>query len=341
MHMRILITGAQGYIGTRLLQILNNSKYEVIATDIGYFKDCLLHGHLDPYKVHFSDLRNFDYELLRGVDAVIHLGALSNDPLGDFDDNITFDINHISTVKLAEKAKKYGVKKFLFSSSCIMYGSSQMDIVDESSSLDPKTAYAVSKVRAEKDIFELSSDNFSVVSIRNGTVFGYSPRMRFDTVLNSFILSIIRNNKIKIFGDGSPWRPVVHIDDLCRSIILFLEAKTELVSGQAFNNGSDDLNITIRNLAEGVTSILNADNLEILDKDDADKRTYKASFSKFKKTFPTFHFQYLPIESSKDVFAKLSEYQSQINESEFKFIRLNSLKHQIYNKRLNNNLELI
>lgn len=339
--MRILITGAQGYIGTRLLQTLDNSKHEVIATDIGYFKDCLLHDYKDPYKINFSDLRNFNYELLQGVEAIIHLGALSNDPLGDFDDSITYDINHISTVKLAENAKKYGVKKFLFSSSCIMYGSSQSNIVDENSSLDPKTAYAVSKVRAEKDIFELTSDNFSVISIRNGTVFGYSPRMRFDTVLNSFILSIIKNNKIQIFGDGSPWRPVVHIDDLCRSIILFLEAKTEIVRGQAFNNGSDDLNITIRNLAEGVTSILGANKLEILDKENADKRTYKASFAKFKNTFPSFHFENLPIKSSKDVFAKLLEYRIEIDEYQHKFIRLNSLKNQLNSKRLNKKLKLI
>lgn len=338
--MKILITGAQGYIGTRLIQICMSSKMNILATDIGFFKNCTLHNYIDPIDIHFSDLRKFDFEILRGVDCVIHLGALSNDPLGDFDDKITLDINYKSTIELAENAKKFGVRRFIFSSSCIMYGSSKTEIVDESSDLDPKTAYAISKVKAENDLKNLASDNFSPIFVRNGTIFGYSPRMRIDTVLNSFLFSILIDNKIKILGNGSPWRPVVHIDDVCRSLIMLTTVERELIHNQAFNNGSNELNVTIKSLAEGVTEILNAEPIHILNSEDADQRTYKASFDKFNKFFPKFKFNKTPINSSKEVFEQFTQNKDDLIKNKNNFIRLNYLKKLIEEDKLNKHLFL-
>lgn len=335
---KILITGAQGYIGTVLLNYLfNKNKYEILATDSGLYKECFHEEYSDPIKILYADIRQFDESLLKNVDTIVHLAAVCNDPIGNFNSKITYDINVNGTIKLAENAKKNGVRKFIFSSSCIMYGASDNSIVNEDSPLDPKTAYAESKVIAEKELNKLANKNFSPIFLRNGTVYGYSPRMRFDTVLNNFVESLYFDNKIIIKSDGSPWRPIVHVNDVCASIERFIDYENiEKIHNQAFNNGSEDLNYTIKNLAEKLTAEIPNTSFEILNEGDADIRTYKANFDKIKKLFPDFEFKNKPIESGVKLLDKIKELNID-KSSASKFYRLKTIQNKIDNKIIDNN----
>ena len=222
-----------------------------------------------------------------------------------------------------------------------MYGASDNSIVNEDSPLDPKTAYAKSKVIAEIELSKLADENFSPIFLRNGTVYGYSPRMRFDTVLNNFVESLYFNNKITIKSDGSPWRPIVHVNDVCASIEKFIDYENiEKIHNQAFNNGSDDLNYTIKNLAERLTSEIPNTFFEILSEGDADIRTYKANFDKIKKLFPNFEFKHKPIESGVDLLNKIRELNIDKN-SAIKFYRLKAIQDKIDKKIIDNNFYVL
>jgi nucleoside-diphosphate-sugar epimerase len=281
---------------------LTDSGHEVVGLDIGYFAETdFIKGRGDIIKgrgdINFNvmDIRNINnVDDFRGFDAVIHLAALSNDPLGNLDPDWTQQINTDGTIKLAQLAKKAGVRRFLFSSSCIMYGSVEADRVDETSPLDPKTVYARSKVIAEEGLRDLASDGFSPVCIRNGTVYGLSPRMRFDTVLNNLVGQAVATGKIIIYSNGKPWRPVVHVEDINRTFLQFLEAPIQKVHNQAFNNGSDELNWRVIDLAKAAQNAVPGSDIEVRAEAGADQRTYLTSFEKFKKTFPDFRFKWSP-----------------------------------------------
>ena len=247
--MRILLTGSEGYIGSVMGPALLVAGHDVVGLDTGYFADCNLVPPDEEVRTIRKDLRDLEAGDVAGFDAVIHLAALSNDPIGNLNDSWTEDINYRGSVRLAELARQAGVERFLFSSSCIMYGMSEAAVVDETSPLDPKTEYARSKVRAEAAISNLASDSFSPTFLRNGTVYGLSPRMRFDTVFNDLIGRAVATRKVVIYGDGTPWRPVVHVKDLVRAFIAALEAPRELIHNEAFNNGADHLNHQVRELA--------------------------------------------------------------------------------------------
>ena len=336
------ITGAQGYIGTRLTQICKLKSIDVTATDIGLFKNCTINeNYNDPYKVIYSDLRNFDYSILDNIDAVIHLGAISNDPLGELDDQITYDVNFESTVKLAEEAKKKGVKRFIFSSSCIMYGSSNLFSVDESSPLAPNTTYAKSKTLAENELSLLASDSFSPIMVRNGTVFGISERMRLDTVLNSFIHTIFLNNTITIKGNGEPWRPIVHIDDVCESLIGFVFADKSKIHNERYNNGNNIVNYQIFDLAKKLTKLIPNCEFTVSNLKNQDIRTYKANFDKFEKEFPKIIFSD-PIDVAHQIITNISlEVKNSLIHNKNNFIRLNHIKNLINKGIIDQNLKFI
>jgi nucleoside-diphosphate-sugar epimerase len=223
---------------------------------------------------------------------VIHLAALSNDPIGNLDAGWTRQINYESTVRLAEYAKAAGVERFLFSSSCIMYGMSEAQVVTEESPLDPRTEYARSKVLAEQAISALADDRFSPTFLRNGTIYGLSPRMRFDTVLNDLVGTAVATGKVIVQSDGKPWRPVVHVQDVARAFMRVLEAPVEQVHNQAFNTGANHLNHQIIELAEITARTVPGCKLEVQAQSAADQRTYKADFGKFARTFPDFVFNW-------------------------------------------------
>ena len=337
-----IVTGTKGYIGSRLADMLLEKQKKIKVIDNNYFEDCSF--EIDSISDNFNsikkDIRDLNIEDFEGVKTVLHLAALSNDPIGNLNSSWTDDINNSATVRMAEMAKKAGVERFIFSSSCIMYGNAKTDEVNEDTPVDPNTDYAKSKVLAEQKIMELSDSNFAVTSLRNGTVYGYSKYMRFDTVTNDFVGSALKNKKIIIKGDGEPWRPVVHVDDVCKSFIMVSEEDLEKVEGQFFNNGSDDLNIKVRDLAYIVKNQIPDTEVEILNDVDVDSRSYKASFKKFKDFFPDFKFEYTPEIGVKDLHEKLLELGFNYQDFESgKFVRLKKLSELIKNDLVDSQLK--
>ena len=299
---RVLITGHLGYIGSVMAPFFMSSGYEVVGLDTGYFADCTLAPETGQVASIRKDLRDLKPEDLAGFDAVIHLAALSNDPIGNLDPRWTDDINHLGSIRLAELAKAAGVRRLLFSSSCIMYGSATAAVVTEESPLDPKTEYARSKVRAEVAIGRLADERFSPTFMRNGTVYGLSPRMRFDTVLNDLIGAATTTGKVVLYSDGRPWRPVVHVQDVARAFQAALEAPLEAVHNQAFNVGADHLNHQIIELADIAIKTVPGCQLEVLAQPGADQRTYKADFGKFARTFPGFVFNWTAVDGAAELY---------------------------------------
>src|SRR6266446_4160993 len=289
---KILITGHDGYIGSVMTPNLLSAGYEITGLDTGYFSECTLVPGGGDVRALRKDLRDLVPKDVEGFDAIVHLAALSNDPIGNLNDTWTEDINFHASVKLAELAKAAGVGRFLFSSSCIMYGASNTEVVTEESPLDPKTEYARSKVKAELAIAKLAAPGFSPIFLRNGTIYGVSPRMRFDTVFNDLLGSAVTTGKVIVYSDGKPWRPVIHVQDVARMFQAVLEAPIEKVHNQAFNAGANSLNHQIIELANIAVNTVPGCKLEVIARTSADQRTYKADFGKFARIFPDFKFKW-------------------------------------------------
>jgi nucleoside-diphosphate-sugar epimerase len=304
MTQRVLLTGHRGYVGSVMAPILMEAGHDVTGMDVDYYRGCDL-VDLPEVRSIEKDIRDVELDDLRGYEAVIHLAALSNDPIGNLNSTWTDAINGEATRRVATLAREAGVRRFLFASSCIMYGMSEGADVDETSPLNPQTDYARSKVEAEVMLTELASDSFSPILIRNGTMYGLSPRMRFDTVLNSLVGAALTTGKITVLGDGAPWRPVVHVRDVSRGFRTLLEAPLEVVHNQAFNLGTDALNIQVRDLAAAVREAVPSAELEVLSRPDADQRTYRTSFAKFGAAFPDFRFEFTPATGAAELAAAL------------------------------------
>jgi nucleoside-diphosphate-sugar epimerase len=331
----VLVTGHRGYIGSVMAPYLLEQGYNVVGLDTGYFDECTLVP--DPVAIPEirKDIRDLVPDDLKSFYAVVHLAALSNDPIGNLDDTWTHDINHLGSVRLAELARAADVRRFLFSSSCIMYGMSSAEVVDETSPLDPKTTYARSKVESERAITELADDRFAPVFLRNGTVYGVSPRMRFDTVLNDLVGRAFTTRKVTVYSDGKPWRPVVHVHDVARSFHRVLEAPVEDVHNQAFNNGADHLNHQVIDLAEIAAAVVPGCDLEVLNQPGADQRTYRADFSKFARTFPDFEWTWTAKDGAQelaDAFTRVGLTHDDFVDA--RFTRLTWLTHLLESGRL-------
>lgn len=284
--MKVLITGIDGYIGTQMSQRLMAAGHEVTGLDSGFYREAWLYNgvKLSP-KVITKDTRKVILNDLKGYDAVISLADLSNDPLGNQDPKNTFDINHKAIVRLAKLAKRAGVKKFIYSSSCSIYGVAKDGLVDETSEVFPQTAYAKCKLLVENDLKKLTDKNFTCTYMRNATVFGASPRMRFDLVVNNLSGIAWTEKEIRLSSDGTPWRPLVHILDVCEAFLAVLEAPKKLVQNQIFNIGSSNGNYQVKDIAKIVGKVFPGCKVT-LGKSDGDTRSYKVSFDKLKKTFP-------------------------------------------------------
>ncbi len=286
--MKILLTGHKGYIGSVAAPLLQSAGHEVTGLDTDLFADCDFGklGLLIPELR--KDLRDLSKTDLAGFDGVIHFGALSNDPLGNLDAKLTFDVNHLASVRLAELAKAGGVKRFVFSSSCSTYGASGDELLDETAALNPVTAYGESKVLAERDISLLADDRFSPVFMRNATAYGVSPRLRLDIVLNELVASALTTREIYIKSDGTPWRPIVHIRDIIAAALAALEAPREAVHNERFNVGRSDQNFRISELATMVGETVPGCRIEYAPGGGPDKRCYRVSCEKIKKHLPAF-----------------------------------------------------
>ena len=337
---RVLITGHKGYIGSVLAPLLVQAGHDVVGLDTGYFSACTLIPDPMPIRSINKDIRQIRPDDLHGYDAVIHLAALSNDPIGNLDANWTRQINCEGSVRLAEYAKAAGVERFLFSSSCIMYGMSEASVVVETSPLDPRTEYARSKVLAEQAIAKLAGDSFSPTFLRNGTIYGISPRMRFDTVLNDLVATAHTTGRVVVHGDGKPWRPVIHIQDVAAAFMTVLDAPIEKIHNQAFNTGANELNYTILDLAYIVTQIVPNCSLTLEAKSSADQRTYKADFGKFARTFPDFKFRWTAERGAGDLWRKFLEVGLNADDlADKRFTRLSWLRHLLETDQLDESLE--
>ena len=281
--MRVLVTGHQGYLGTVMTPVLQAAGHDVTGLDTGFFATCVLGPHpVDPPGLRV-DLRDVTREQLTGFDAVIHLAALSNDPLGALAPQITYDINHHASVRLAHLAKEAGVQRFLYASTCSVYGSAGEDLVTEDAPLRPLTPYAESKVRVEDDVAAIADASFSPVFLRNATAFGFSPRLRADIVLNNLVGHAVLTGKVRVLSDGTPWRPLVHARDIATAFLLALEAPSDKVHCTAYNVGSESNNLTVADIAQSVADVVPGAELMITGETGADPRSYRVDFSKFRQ----------------------------------------------------------
>lgn len=282
--MRVLVTGSGGYIGVPLCRRLRREGHEVVGLD-RYFFGVEKLGDLrtDPgFVVLKGDIRTFDVSVLKDVDAVIDLAGLSNDATAEIDPRLTTDINFRGAVRTATAAKEHGVKRYVYSSSASVYGHGESLALDETSELRPQTEYARSKVAVERAILPMSSDRFTVVALRNATVYGLAPRMRFDLVINIMTMRAWRERVIYVMGGGEQWRPLVHVDDVVEAMVLALGAPAAKAGGQAFNVGSDDQNYQVQQVARFVADVVPNVVIHRIP-DDADKRTYNLSFTKIRE----------------------------------------------------------
>jgi nucleoside-diphosphate-sugar epimerase len=336
---RILVTGHNGYIGSVMVPVLVEAGYAVVGYDTGYFRECTIIPDTCEVPTIKKDIRDLSAQDLERFQAVVHLAALSNDPIGNLRQNWTEEINHESSVKLAELAKAARVGRFLFSSSCIMYGMSSTEVVNEESPLDPQTEYARSKVKSERAISALATDGFSPVFLRNGTIYGLSPHMRFDTVFNDLMGSAVTTGKVIVYSDGKPWRPVIHVKDVARAFLTVLRAPTSKIHNQAFNVGSNDLNYRVIQLAEIAKKAVPGCDLEVKAQRSADQRTYKADFAKFKSTFPEFEFEWTPEKGAHELYNAFRSIA--LDHTIFvdkRFTRLKWLNYLVESGRLDNSL---
>jgi nucleoside-diphosphate-sugar epimerase len=286
--MRILVTGSRGYIGTVMAPMMAAAGHEVVGLDTDLYRRSTFGAWREPVQTIVKDVRALEVEELRGFDAVVHLAALSNDPLGDLNPQLTFDINHLASVRLARLAKAAGVTRFVFASSCSNYGAAGDAPVDERSELNPVTAYGVSKVRVEQDVGALADETFSPTFLRCATAYGVSPRLRFDVVLNNLVAWAFTSGKVFLKSDGTPWRPIVHIEDISRAFLAALAAPRDLVHGHAFNVGRNDQNYRIREIAEIVRETVPGCEIAFADDAGPDKRNYRADFTKISRVLPGF-----------------------------------------------------
>jgi len=279
--MKIMVTGDRGYIGSVLVSMLHIKKYSVVGYDSGFFAKNLLENFDQSYLKITKDIRDISLKDLEGIDGVIHLAGLSNDPLGEFSPKLTEEINYHATMRFAEMAKTVGVSRFVYASSQSMYGVSKTDheLDEDNSEKDPVTAYAVAKWKAEQALHKLATEEFIVTSFRPSTVFGASPRLRSDIVFNNLVACAYTTGKIEIMSDGSPWRPIVHIEDVCSAFIAGIEAPKDVVSGRAFNVGIPNGNFTVREIAEAAQKAVPGSEL-IFTGEHSDPRTYRVSFDR-------------------------------------------------------------
>ena len=328
--MKILVTGTNGFIGVMMGAYLRDHGYEVTGIDTGFYTDGWLYDGVIPIEHTIrKDIRNIEPDDLAGFDAVVHLAELSNDPLGKLKPTITYEINHQGSVRLAEMCKQAGVQRFVYASSCSVYGLGSDDYKTEESPVNPLTAYAECKVMVERDVSALADDDFSPTFLRNATAYGASPRIRFDVVVNNLSGMAWTQKKIALTSDGRPWRPLVHVLDICQAFLRVLEAPREVVHKQIFNVGDTGENYRVVEIARLVADTFPGCELTI-GQSDQDDRSYRVSFDKIQHVLPDFQCQWTAKKGAEELYRRFEQIAMDADTFEFRaFTRLKQLQHLI------------
>ncbi len=300
--MRVLLTGHHGYIGTILAPMLLEAGHEVVGLDSDLFAACQFGPWQDPVPSIHKDIRDVTVEDLDGFDAVLHLAGLSNDPLGDLNPELTYEINYRASVRLAKLAKQAGVDRFIFSSSCSNYGAAGDDLLTEDAAFNPVTPYGKSKVLVEQDVAALANEHFSPVFLRNATAYGVSPFLRFDLVLNNLVAWAFTTGKVYLKSDGSPWRPVVHIEDISRAFVAALQAPRQIVHNQAFNVGRTTENYRVSEIAQIVSETVPGCRVEYAPDAGPDKRNYRVDCTRISQVLPEFQPQWTVRKGAQELY---------------------------------------
>ena len=337
--MRVLVTGHKGYIGTVLVPMLHDQGWQVTGIDSDLYRSCTFGSYHSDFPEIIRDFRDIKTEELEAYDTLIHLAGLSNDPLGDIDPELTFEINYTATVDLARRAKRAGVRRFIFSSTCSTYGAGSNNLLDEDAPLRPVTPYGESKKRAEKELRGLADANFSPVMMRSGTAYGVSPRLRFDLVLNNLVAWAVTTGRVHLKSDGSAWRPLVHIEDISRAFIAAVQAPRERVHGQSFNVGRDSENFRVRDLAKTVCDVVPESSLEFAEGAFADKRNYRVGFRKIHQVLPGYKPSWDITRGARELYDAISHSGLSLEEFEgIRYQRVAHIRHLLASGKLDRSL---
>jgi nucleoside-diphosphate-sugar epimerase len=335
--MRVLVTGHKGYIGTVLVPLLMAAGHDVVGMDSDLYEQCTFGDEdgIQDIPALKKDIRDVEASDLEGFEAVIHLAALSNDPLGDLNPTLTYEINHAASVRLAELAKEMGITRFIFSSSCSTYGAAGEDLLNEEAAFNPVTPYGVSKVWVERDVAKLADADFSPTFLRNATAYGISPRQRFGLVLNNLVAWAFTTGRVYLKSDGTAWRPIVHVEDISRAFIAVLHVPREVTHNQAFNVGINDENYRIRDLAEIVKETVPGCRIEYAADAGPDKRTYRVDFGKIARILPEFKPQWDARRGAQQLYEAYQKIGLKVEDFEGpRYMRIKQIKQLLSTGRL-------